>query len=208
MLPASIPTRRSLLSRLRDCGDHKSWQEFYDTYGALVKNTALKQGLREDEAQEVVQETFINLSQQMPGFRYDPQKGTFRAWLLQQTRWRIADQFRQRTGETAAPATTPGDTGRSTSPIERIPDPGETALTTLWDREWRENLQGVAIKRVKRKADPKAYQIFDLYVFREWSAAKVGKAVGVPIHQVYLAKYRIGRLIRQEIKRLEAGLTR
>jgi hypothetical protein len=28
----SIPTRHSLLNRLKDWGDQTSWQEFFDTY--------------------------------------------------------------------------------------------------------------------------------------------------------------------------------
>jgi hypothetical protein len=50
----SIPTRQSLLARLKDWGDQESWREFFDTYWRLIHATALKAGLNEAEAQEVM----------------------------------------------------------------------------------------------------------------------------------------------------------
>jgi hypothetical protein len=38
----SLPTRRSLLSRLRDLGDSESWRTFFETYWRLLYNVACK----------------------------------------------------------------------------------------------------------------------------------------------------------------------
>ena len=56
--------------RLRD--DDASWQEFFDIYWRLIHRFALKAGLTEDEAIDVVQDTVITVSRNMPGFRYEP----------------------------------------------------------------------------------------------------------------------------------------
>ena len=50
-----IPTRWSLLSRLKDAADAESWQEFFDIYWRLIYRAATKSGLTDAEAQEVVQ---------------------------------------------------------------------------------------------------------------------------------------------------------
>ena len=76
-----IPTRESLLSRLKDWNDQKSWNEFFDTYWGLIYRTAINSGLTDAEAQDVVQETLIAVSQSMPTFQYDRAKGSFKAWL-------------------------------------------------------------------------------------------------------------------------------
>src|SRR5258705_13517491 len=94
--PASIPRRQSLLARLKDCGDQESWREFFDTYWRLVHATALKAGLIETEAQEVVQEVMIAAAKKMPEFTYDPGKDSLKGWLLAVTRWKVADQLRKR----------------------------------------------------------------------------------------------------------------
>ena len=55
----SIPTRHSLLNRLKDWRDEASWREFFETYWELIYNVARKAGLNDAEAQDVVQETVI-----------------------------------------------------------------------------------------------------------------------------------------------------
>ena len=91
-----IPTRRTLLSRLKDWNDQQSWKEFFDTYWKLIYGVARKSGLTETESQDVVQETMVSVARQMPTFKYDPRIGSFKAWLLNLTRWRMGDQFRRR----------------------------------------------------------------------------------------------------------------
>jgi RNA polymerase sigma-70 factor (ECF subfamily) len=91
-----IATRHSLLARLKDWGDQASWQDFFDTYWQLIYNVAIKAGLTDAEAQEVVQETVIAVARKIPEFKTDPAHGSFSAWLMHLTRWRIADQFRKR----------------------------------------------------------------------------------------------------------------
>jgi RNA polymerase sigma factor (sigma-70 family) len=91
-----LPTRQSLLSRLKSWEDQASWQEFFATYWKLIYTAARQAGLSDAEAQDVVQETILGVCTHMPEFRYDPQKGSFKGWLLQLTYWRIKDQFRKR----------------------------------------------------------------------------------------------------------------
>ena len=55
----SIPTRHSLLNRLKDWRDEASWREFFELYWELIYNVARKAGLNDAEAQKVVQETVI-----------------------------------------------------------------------------------------------------------------------------------------------------
>src|SRR5438093_3020848 len=76
-----LPTRQSLLSRLRDWQDQDGWREFFDTYWRLIYRVTRQAGLDDASAQDVVQNTFIYLARRMPKFRYDPARGSFKAWL-------------------------------------------------------------------------------------------------------------------------------
>ena len=71
-MPEFIPTRETLLSRLKDWEDDESWREFFKIYRPLIFSSAMKAGLREDEAQEVVQETVISVAKTIKEFKYDP----------------------------------------------------------------------------------------------------------------------------------------
>ena len=42
-----IPTRRSLLIRLKDLADQESWKQFFDTYWKLIYTTARRAGLND-----------------------------------------------------------------------------------------------------------------------------------------------------------------
>ena len=91
-----ILTRYSLLSRLQNWDDQESWKSFFDTYWRLIYSIALKSGLTEAEAQDVVQETIICVAKDIDKFKHDRALGSFKGWLRNLTRWRIADQLRKR----------------------------------------------------------------------------------------------------------------
>ena len=197
-----IPTRRTLLSRIRNLDDSTSWQDFFDTYWKLIYQAARKSGLSDDEAHDVVQTTVLTVARKIQQFKYDPERGTFKGWLRHMTRWRILDRLDQRhQGPPLEPL--PDDT-RDTGPLERIPDPLSDELDKLWDAEWQQNLMDAAIQRIKRRVRPKHFQVFELHVIKQWPPAKVAKTLGVNIAQVHLIKHRVGSLIKHEVKRLEA----
>jgi len=201
-----IPTRATLIQRLKDWQDQSSWQEFFDTYWKLIYCVAIKGGLTGTEAQDVVQETMMAVAKHMPTFEYDPAIGSFKSWLLNMTRWRITDQLRKRGPAFAAGHRTLEDTTTGTRTIDKIVDPAGLELDALWNAEWEANLLEAALAKIKRQIDPQKYQIFDLYVNKEWPPEKVAATFGVSVDQVYMAKHRTTELIKQEIKRLESKM--
>jgi RNA polymerase sigma factor (sigma-70 family) len=201
----SLRTRASLLGRLKDWQDETSWNEFYQLYRRLIFSVALKAGLSETEAQEVVQETLISVSKNLPGFQYDPAVGSFRSWLVQLTRWRITDQLRkrQRDRQRFQP---PSEASTRTGTLERIPDPAGVNLEAVWDAEWARHLMDAALARVKLQVQPRQYQLFDLCVVKQWPVEKIARELHVTAGQVYLAKHRISKLLKEEIKQVETGM--
>ncbi len=203
----SLATRASLLGRIKNWDDARSWDEFSQTYSRLIRAVALKSGLSEAEAKDVEQETLLSVAKTIHEFESNPDRGSFKSWLLNLTRWRIADQFRKRSpaakaGSTSAPAE---GTATRTPTIERIP--GVNDLDAEWEIEWKRNIMETALARVGRKVKPKHLQIFDLYSRRHWAASKVASELGVTIVQVYLVNHRLTKLLRKEVeylgKRLE-----
>jgi len=195
----SYPTRPSLLERVKDRDDQTSWQEFADFYSKLIFGFALKAGLTEVEAQEVVQETLIAAAKNLPEFRYDPKVCSFKTYLLNLTNWRVKDQLRKRL---------PGERLKSpeddrTSTVERIPDPAGVELEDIWNREYHATLLAAACETVKAQVDPKQWQIFDLYVLKEWQPREVAQALGISVTRVYLAKHRVSPLVKKEVGKLE-----
>jgi RNA polymerase sigma factor (sigma-70 family) len=200
-----IPTRRSLLSRLKRWDDQESWQDFFNTYWKLIYAVATKAGLSDSEAQDVVQDALVAVARQIPNFKYDPALGSFKSWLFLITRRRIADHLRKEYRRVKSSEPAPAS-ARRTAILEGIPDPGGADLEGIWDREWKEWLFGSALQRVKRVVEPRHFQIFDCYVRKEWPVKEVAQAFGVSPGQVYLIKNRLSALVAKEIRRLETSL--
>ncbi|HTR42727.1 MAG TPA: sigma-70 family RNA polymerase sigma factor [Pseudomonadales bacterium] len=199
----SHPTRPSLLNKLKDTADHQSWREFNDLYGKLIFGFALKAGLTEDEAKEVVQETLIAAANNLPGFRYQPKVCSFKTWLLNLSRWRVTDQLRKRQAPSAPRQDSrmrEGD-GTRTDTIERVADPAGSQLEAIWDEEWEASLQGIVLARVKAQTDPKQWQIFDFYGLKKWPVHDVAQALNVSVGQIYLVKHRVAARVKKEIKK-------
>ena len=198
-----IPTRATLIQRLKNWQDQASWQEFFDTYWKLIYGLARKLGLSEEDAQDVVQETMVSVANRMPNFKYDPELGSFKSWLRRLIRSRISDHMRKRGVETLPLETEFEEEDESSLLVKEKPDKHLLTMEQFYEQEWRRNLLDAAIARVKRKLDPQKYQIFDFYVNKEWAPEKVAAAFKISVDQVYLAKHRVTEMIKNEAKRLE-----
>ena len=193
-----IPTRATLLQRLRDWQDQAGWQDFFDTYWSLIFGLAIKSGLSQSEAEDVVQETLISVAKHMPTFQYDPAIGSFKGWLLNQTRWRIADQIRRRRRRGLYEQ----GVGEDFPPTADL-DLQDTVLDKIWDEEWEKNIFQAATVRAKRKVESRQWQIFDFYAVKGWSPEETAKAFEVTVGQVYLIKHRVSETIRLEVEQLK-----
>lgn len=202
LLAASQKTRKSLIDRLGNWEDQRSWDEFYRTYWRLIYSVALKHGLRPDEAMDTVQEVILSIARQTQKSQYDPRMGSFKAWLMNLTRWRINDQFRRRAKDTHL-THGPRHHERDTATFDRFPDTKPGELEKMWDVEWAKNLLDRAMARVKAQVSPRQFQIFDCYVVKEWSVSRVMAELDVSMAQVYLAKHRVGKLLKRELSELE-----
>lgn len=146
-----------------------------------------------------MQETLLVVAKKMPGFTYDPTKDSFKGWLLRVTQWKVADQFRRRSNTTA-----------TIYPLERVADPAGfdlQAIQAIWNEEWQTHLLHTALDRVKRRVQPALYEMYYLHVVKEQPVRAVARTLGVSAAQVYLAKHRVGALVKQEFRRLRRETT-
>lgn len=185
-------TRQSLLTRLKDHADHEGWQRFFNLYGGVIHGLALKAGLNATEAEEALQETLVSVAREMPGFRYDSAKGSFKGWLFQIARRRVADQFRKRERQQRHESVPAAD-------IAEYADPASASLGQAWEEEWRRNLVQLAMERVKAKVSPGQWQMFDLGTLQDWPTDRICALLGVNAAQLYMARMRVGRMLKAEV---------
>jgi RNA polymerase sigma-70 factor (ECF subfamily) len=196
-----LPTRHSLLTRLKDWGDQEGWREFFDTYWRLIYSVARRAGLNEAEAQDVVQETFVVVAKQMPGFRYDPARGSFKAWLHTVIRGRLSRHWRKvrQHPATTAPAAI-GDDSTGEEPAAEAPPEFEA----IWQAEWEQNLMDAALHRVQAKVGARQFLLFSLAALKGVPVATLRERYDASLAQIYLAKHRVGRVLKAELAKLRA----
>lgn len=199
----SLRTRRSLISRLKSWDDHDSWREFFDAYWRLIYHFSLKSGLNELEAHDVVQETMVSVAREMPKFRYDSKRGSFKSWLLKITRARVVDRLRQKYTLVEKGKLSADDTKLAEELEARTAVPMED----LWEDEWRAQLLEAAIQRVKLKVKPEQFQVFDLLALRGYSGEAVSKMLGLSRIKAYVVKHRVEGMIRKEVRKLQQART-
>jgi RNA polymerase sigma-70 factor (ECF subfamily) len=90
----------SLIHRLTR-GDHDALGEFYDLFAGLVNGLALRILRDRAEAEDTVQEVFVQVWQQAA--RFDPSRGTPEAWLCTMARTRALDRLRRRSSRREEP---------------------------------------------------------------------------------------------------------
>lgn len=192
-----LPTRRSLLTRLKDWDDQEAWRQFFDLYWRLIYSVARRAGLAEAEAQDVVQETMVVVAKQMPGFRYDPARGSFKAWLHTVIRGRLSRHWRKKSGAPVA----------IDLAEEENETPGPPEFDAIWQSEWEHNLINAALRRVQAKVSPRQYLLFSLATLKEVPTQVITERYEASRTQIYIAKLRVGRLFKAELERLHREAT-
>lgn len=201
-----LPTRSSLLSRLRHASDAAGWREFVDNYGALVFQVCRRSGLQRQEAEEVVQETMTAVARQMPLFRYDRDKGSFKAWLGRVTRNHIADYYAGRSREAARRVELPEAQRDAIASGGAVGAGVCEEMEVAWESEWRQHILDRALRLVHGQFPARAIQIFQLSTVQGWSVEQIAAALSLSRPQIYLARHRVGRVVKQEIARLRKEL--
>ena len=134
----------------------------------------------------------------MPNFRYDPARGSFKSWLRVVTRSRISVRRRTEDRQPLLREPWPGEDDSAPQAF----DPAAEALDEEWQREWEENLLATAFRRVRAKVSSRQLLIFRLATQEALSLAQVAKKLDVSLAQVYLARHRVGKLLKAEVQQL------
>src|SRR5712672_2591118 len=136
-----MPVRELLLTRLSNWDNPKGWRDFFEIYWQLIYEFALREGLNEQEALDVVQETIRGIVSQIESFGSNG--APFKTWLLRQTESRISEQFARRTEQLhpSDPENQKPDSNGQATAAARIPE-------NLWNEEYESNLVSAATERV------------------------------------------------------------
>ena len=205
-----LPTRPSLLARLRNHDDskswHRGWEEFYLSYHPVLYRHALKHGLSDADAADVVQEIVIGLARSLPQYQYAPARSSFKTWLFRVAHNKVVDQLRKLKRQRRGRVENDGNENREAQ--TEVAD--ENALTPdrAWDLTWETNLRRAALDHVKNRVKPMTMRLYLHHVVDGHSVAETVHCFGdsqVAADAVHLAKHRVQKMMDEALARLREG---
>ncbi len=162
-------------------GDSSALRELYRRYAGRVQAIALRcLGVRGD-AEEVVQETFVEVWRRAKDF--DDRRGTVGAWLTTIARTRAIDRLRSRGSASRV------STASAAEAVDPVPSPGDNAM------------QRQAQERVRQALDTlpaEQRQALELAYFEGLSHSEIAQRTGQPLGTV---KTRV-RLGMEKLQRI------
>lgn len=187
-------TRPSLLLRIRDARDSGAWETFVEVYGRLIYRHCRGRGLAHQDAENVTQEVFTQISQSIRSFDYQPEVGRFRNWLGTVTRNEIYRYFKK-DGRAAR--------GRGGMAEEQgLYEALSREEATAWEEEFNTHLLGEALARCRPHFEEVTWRAFELVWLDKRPAPQVAQELKVPIDRVYVAKSRVLDRLQEEVQKL------
>jgi len=188
-------TRPSLLLRVRDLADAAAWDEFVEIYAPLIHRYALRRGLQDADAADIVQEVLREFARCVPRFDYDPAAGRFRGWLHTLTRRAVARQSRQ-----PAARPLPAGSGEAGGPLETAEASAEQAFD---DAEYQRAVFAWAARQVRSEVKPHTWTAFWLTAVDQITAAEAARRLGITVGSVYVSKNRVLRRLQTLVAQVD-----
>ncbi len=182
-------TSLTLIDRLARGADAGAWGRFVELYTPLLLAWCRRIGLSDADAADLTQTVFMLLYEKLPEFRYDPSR-SFRAWLktVMMNAWR--NQLRQRKSQFSS---------RSEAlDSDLIPD--TDPRLQLDEDEYRAQLVRRALALMQEHFEPNTWKACWEFVVNDRPAAEVALELEITENAVYLAKSRVLRHLRQELR--------
>lgn len=191
-------TTTQLLASLRDPANAGPWQDFDARYRPILIGFARRQGLCEEEAGEVAQETLAQFASAYVAGKYDRERGRLSSWIIGIACHRIADVGRERRRHA-------GERGESV--LVDLPNAQRA------EKDWEEETQRVVMERAleelrsQTRLDERTIRAFELSALRSMPAEAVAAECQMSVPEVYVAKNRAIKKLREIVARLSEEFT-
>ena len=187
-------TSLSLLQRLRRDQTDADWRKLIEIYRPFVFQRVSTYPLLVDQAEDIVQEVLMVLMRELPSFERQ-RTGSFRAWFRQI----VLNQLRKASRKTKGAPLAAGQSEALWAQIEQLADPS-SELTESFDREHDKAVFRHAAEQVKSEVKDTTWYAFRRHAMDGENAQDVATDLGISLNSVLLAKSRLTRRIREEVR--------
>lgn len=183
-------TSLSLLERVQR-GDSAAWSEFCSRCATMLRRWSGKMGLQAADADDLIQDTLLIVIGRIRLFQRRG-SGSFRAWL-RVLAWRCWCDALARAERSNRPDV-----------IHHLRNSlqARISLEEELDRLFEQQLLELAIARVRARVQQHTWDAFRLMVLEGQRGEQVAQATGMQLNAVYTARFRIQKMVTEELQRL------
>jgi RNA polymerase sigma-70 factor (ECF subfamily) len=164
-------------------------------YGPLVYLWCRRWHLQPADAADLAQDVFTAMLAKVAEFRRDRPDDSFRGWLWTIAQNKIRDRFRRRHEQAQ------GGTDAQQR-LAQIPDSSEESNEAASSSNDAGVLERRVLEGVRAGVEDRTWEAFWRITVGGQAVADIAADLGITAAAVYKAKYRVARLIRQEIREL------
>ena len=184
-------TRLTLIDRLRDQSDDKSWEDFAKTYEKYILAIILRMGVPYEDSKDVLQVVLLDAWKALPKFEYRHGKSRFRSWLSVITRHATC-RFYRKFDQPVEMA----------DQMEAYTDP---EVEKIAEKEWKLFVAQKAFDNIKGDFSEHVIEVF-LAAGKKMENEKIAEKYGLSSSSVRVYKMRVQNAVQKEMVRLEAYL--
>ncbi|MCX7422789.1 MAG: sigma-70 family RNA polymerase sigma factor [Planctomycetia bacterium] len=191
----TLPTRPSLLIRMRDRRDSEAWSQFVEVYGPLLQRFLRSHGLQEADSADVTQEILQSVMTAIEKLEYDRNIGRFRGWLFTVAHSKLKNYLHRRNRQ-------PAGTGDSEMEFVLENQPSTFPSETDWEQEYERRLFEWAAERARSDFQPATWQAFWMTAVESKSPTDVAAKLQLSVGAVYIAKSRVTARLKELIQEI------
>lgn len=197
----SFNTRQTLIAKIRNQHDDRSWEEFVYFYERYIFVVVNKMGVSYQECEDLVQKVLLVLWEKLPDFEYTPDKCKFRTWMNTIIRNVVVGYFRK--------------SKRRANDVERASlqrlnqNPDEFDIPEIYgvaETEWKLHISNLAWENIKEEFTGKAGECFLMFTEGK-DVETICKDLDIKKNTAYVFRSRVQDKLHREIRRLDADLS-
>ena len=194
-------TNATLLQRIKNTHDDKSWDEFNSYYRPYVYMITKGLKLQHDDAKEITQMIMIKIWKNLPKFNYDPDKGYFRGWLRTVTVNTVRTYISKKAYKQESLDQLNEDEAHGDVDV----DFSESEIEKIADAEWEQYIFNMAWDNVKDEFNEKVQAVY-AQLLEGKECEDIADDIGVKRNTVYIYRKRIQEKLYREVRRLNREL--
>ena len=188
-------TSASLIARIKDPANVAAWETFEKLYRPVVFRIARAKGLQYADAADLVQTVFLSVSKAIESYESTTDGPPFRNWLSRITRNAILKALTRKPKDRAS---------GGTQILEALAEvPAHDTTSRLLDEELRREIFVQASEKVRESVQRVTWLVFEMSVLQQKSVESVAENLNMSVGNVYAARSRVMKRLKEAVRQLE-----